>query len=58
MLICDPNQLRIVVLLLQRGRRIIKDTIGVGFTQCPLQQRFFRDFGLRQKGRGKICLSF
>ena len=54
----DANQLRIVVLLLDRGGRIIKDTVGVRFAQCALQQWFFRDFRFRQKGGGKICLSF
>ena len=53
---CDANQLRIVVLLLNRARRVIEDAIGVGFTQCALQQRLFRDFGTRQEGGRKICL--
>jgi hypothetical protein len=55
---CNANQLRIVVLLLNRARRVVEDSIGVRFTQCALQQWLFRDFGPRQEGGRKICLFF
>jgi len=55
---CDANQLRIVVLLLNRARRVIEDAIGVGFTQCALQQWLFRDFGTRRRRPKNLSFFF